>query len=223
MQDLVGGFLAAPLAVQAVLVCFALAFLAMVFARPLAHRRARERFAALAASMGAPVAPGRSPLEASFGAVCEGRRFEVRRELRSGIAGSHYRGPRGNLVVLETPLSGSRWEMHGVEIVPGGPRKRPGARALETGDPDFDARFAVWQDGVPVREGWLDAPTRAAVTAFFDGPGVAGPVWAQEGRLTYVAVPPARLDEPKLTAILRRQADLASALERTAGWRGPAA
>ena len=91
------------------------------------------------------------------------------------------------------------------------------------GDPDFDARFAVWQDGVPVREGWLDAPTRAAVTAFFDGPGVAGPVWAQEGRLTYVAVPPARLDEPKLTAILRRQAALASALERTAGWRGPAA
>lgn len=219
MQDFVGGFLAAPLWAQVALVCFALAFLAMVFGPPLAHRRARERFAALAASMGASVTPRQSVFEA----VCEGRTFAVRREMRSGSASGSYRGPRGNLVVVETRLSGSRWEMHGVEIVAGGPRKRLGARALETGDPAFDARFAVWEDGVPVREGWLDAPTRAAVTAFFDAPGADGPVWAQESRLKYIAVTPASLDEPKLTAILHRQAALASALERTAGWRGPAA
>ena len=223
MQDLVDGFLAAPLWAQVALAGFALAFVTMVVTPPIARRRARSRFAALAASMGAPVVPGRDGFEASFEAECEGRGFKVRRELRSGSAGTGYRGPRGHLVVVETPLSGSRWQMHGVEVDAGGTRKRSGARPLETGDPEFDARFTVWQDGVPVREAWLDSATRAAVAAFFEAPGVDGPVWAQEGRLQYVAVTPESLDEPRLTAILRRQAALASALERTAGWRGPSA
>ena len=146
-DDSIHSTLAAPLWARVALVGFAFAALAMAVAGPMAHRRARERFAVLAGSMGAPVTPGRSGFEASFEAECDDRKFAVRRELRSGSAGGSYRGPRGHLVVVETPLSGSRWEMHGVEIVSGGLRTRPGARPLQTGDPGFDARFTVWQDG----------------------------------------------------------------------------
>lgn len=68
-----------------------------------------------------------------------------------------------------------------------------------------------------------DAATRAAVTAFFDTPGVDGRVWLQEARLQYLALRPETMDANLLGTVLRQQSALATALERTAGWRGPSA
>lgn len=126
-------------------------------------------------------------------------------------------------MVTETPLSGSRWKMHGVDIAQRGALAGLGRTPFRSGDAAFDKRFTVWQDGVPVREGWLDGPTRAAFTAFFDLPSVAGKgtLWVQEGLLQYINDAPDRLDDAGLTEILDQQVALAVALETTTGRRQP--
>jgi hypothetical protein len=65
----------------------------------------------------------------------------------------------------------------------------------------------------------LDEPTRAAFTAFFDVPSIAGAgtVWVQDGRLQYINDAPGKLDDVGLTAIINQQAALAAALDATAG------
>ena len=107
----------------------------------------------------------------------------------------------------ETPLSNSRWKMHGIDIAERGALARLGTTPLRSGDEAFDARFTVWQDGMVVREHWLDAPTRAAVSAFFDQPAVkgGGTVWVQEGLLQYINDTPRTLDAAALSAILDQQ------------------
>jgi len=219
MQEAIDGYLAAPAWVQVALAFFALTFVAMVVGPRITQRRVRRRFDALAQAVGAaPVAPGHDQFTASFSVLHGGRPFTVRRELRSTRRGNSYRGPRGHLVVSETPLSNSRWKMHGIDIAERGALARLGTTPLRSGDETFDARFTVWQDGVVVREHWLDAPTRAAFSAFFDQPALkdGGTVWVQEGLLQYISDTPERLDAAALSAILDQQSALASALEKTA-------
>jgi hypothetical protein len=160
-----------------------------------------------------------------FTVTVDGRPFEVRRELRSRSGGmSHYRGPTGHLLVTSTPLAGRRWEMHQVDVVPGRVPRLLGGPRRSTGDAAFDRRFVVAEDGLPVREGWLDAPTRAAITTFFDLPAATGPVWVREQRLQHLGdLPWGGVDFATLTTLLQRQAALATAFERTSGWRGPSA
>lgn len=224
MQEAIDGYLAMPAWVQAFMALFALMFVVMIVEPRVTNRRARSRLAALAAARGARVVPGRDSFTESFALDHAGRRFTVRRELRSSTRGGSYRGPRGHLLVTETPLSGSRWKMHGIDVAEAGWMARLGARPFRSGDAAFDARFTAWQDGMPVRDGWLDAPTRAAFIALFDLPAVAtaGTVWVQEGVLQVINDTPKRLDHPALTAVLDQQAALATALETTAGWRQPA-
>lgn len=220
MQEAVDGFLAAPIWAQATLALMALALVAAIVGPRIEQRRARDRFAALAEAMGAHVSPGPDVFTASFAAEAGGRSFAVRRELRSAPRGSSYRGPRGHVVVSETPLS-ERWQMHNIDVSRRKSVGRLGATPLASGDASFDHRFTVLQDGLPVRERWLDAPTRAAFTSFFDLPSVKGQgtVWAQEGRLQYITDTPQALDRTALRAILEQQATLASALDRTAAAR----
>ncbi len=224
-QDLWVGFLAAPTWAQVAMIVFACMAVAMLVTPRLTRRRYTAKFAALADALGAS-ATGRDEFTQWFAIDVDGRRFEVRRELRvrgSG-GGSSYRGPTGYLLITSTPLAGSRWELHQVEIAPG--RRPPifGAAPVTTGDEAFDTRFLVRQDGEPVRERWLDAATRAAITAFFDAPGATGSVCVEDQALRHVATEPwDGLDPASLPALLRQQAMLASALERTAGWRGPVA
>ena len=75
-----------------------------------------------------------------------------------------------------------------------------------------------------MREGWLDPMTADAITAFYDVAGADGPTWVSEQQLVHVVPPPW---EYVLTTTLRQQlralAGLASALERTAGYRVPPA
>lgn len=225
MDDLIAGFRAAPFWAQVGMAFFAFTFLVMLIEPRIKRRKYATALAALAAAAAAPTTR-RDEFTEWFTMTVEGRPFEVRRELRqgSGRGVSSYRGPTGHLLVTSTPLAGSRWATHQVDITPGRVPRFFGGPPLPTGDATFDGRFVVMQDGTPVREGWLDAPTRAAVTAFFDQPAATGPVWVQEQRLQHIAVATWHgLDLAGLTALLRQQAALATALERTAGWRGPAA
>lgn len=223
MADALAGFLAAPLWAQVAIVLLAGAFAVMMVAPRVTQRRHAAALAALAAAAGARTSR-RDEFTEWFTLEVDGRAFEVRRELRSSSRGGSYRGPTGHLLVTSTPLAGSRWSAFQVDITPGRVPSWLGGPPHATGDAAFDGRFVLKQDGVPVREGWLDAPTRAAVSAFFDEPAATGPVWVQEQRLQHLADATwPRLDLPALTALLRLQAVLATALERTAGWRGPAA
>jgi hypothetical protein len=156
----------------------------------------------------------------SFLMTVDGRTFEVRHEYRASRhrGGSEgYRGPTGHLLITSTPLSGERWEMHQVDIVPGGAPSLFGDAPHKTGDEAFDRRFLVRQDGIPVRDTWLDQATRAAFGSFFDTPGATGPAWVQEQRLQhFIRAPWKGIDGPVLRALLQKQAALADALERTA-------
>lgn len=224
MSELIAGLQAAPLWAQIGLAFFAVTFVAMLVMPRLRHRRHAMQFAALAASAGAATTR-RDEFTEWFTTEVDGRAFEVRRELRvRGRGTTSYRGPTGHLLITSTPLSGSRWDVHQIDVMPGRLPGIFGPAPLATGDAAFDTRFVVVQDGVPVREGWLDAPTRAAISAFFDAAGATGRVWVQAQHLQHVAVEPWRVtDRSSLDGLLRAQALLATALERTAGWRGPSA
>lgn len=219
---MVAGFLAAPLWAQVGMALFAVTCLVMFFEPRWTRRKYVAALAGLAGAAGASTTR-RDEFTEWFTMDVDGRPFEVRRELRVRGRGSSYRGPTGHLLVTSTPLAGSRWEMHEVDIAHGrGPSLF--GRPLATGDAAFDGRFVVMQDGVPVREGWLDQKTREAITALFDHPAATGPVWVKEQRLQHLADASwrHRLDLATLTALLRQQAALATAFERTAGWQhGP--
>jgi len=221
MDEAIAGFLVMPLWAQIGLGFFALTFVVMVFGPGVERRRYAGKLSALAAAAGAPTTR-RDEFTEWFTITVEGRAFEVRRELR--VRNSSYRGPTGQLLVTSTPLSGSRWELHAISIVPGRVPTFFRQPALSTGDARFDERFVVIEDGGPVRERWLDASTRAAITTFFDAPAATGPVWVQERQLQHIAGDEwAKLDLAGLKGLLRQQAMLATALERAAGWRGPLA
>ena len=221
-QEFSAGLADAPLWAQLAIGVVVAMFVAVLASSRVTRQRHAAAFARLAAAAGARTARTDEFTE-SFGTDVAGRTFDVRREFRSTARGGSYRGPTGHLLIASTRLSGSRWELHQVDISPGRRSAIFGAPPTVTGDDTFDARFMVRQDGVPVRDGWLDAPTRAAVTTLFDAPGVTGPVWVQEQRLQLFVSPWLDASHATLGEWLRRQADLAGALERTAGWRGPAA
>lgn len=226
MTEFVDALRSAPAWAQFMVAVLAAAILASAAGPAVRRRRARQAFERLAAACGATTTPV-DGVTATFQLDVAGRRFEVRRDWHSRAmsAGSNsYRGPVGHLLVTATPLAGSRWELHQVDIATLATSARRGSD-LTTGDEAFDARFRVRQDGVPVRDGWLDAATRAAVTRLFDTPGVTGPVWVQGQWLQLLRPEPwTGLDDASsLTRVLEAQAALAAALERTGGWRGPAA
>lgn len=225
MDDFVAAVQAMPGWVQFALLGFIGLFIVMVAETPLRNRGMAARFAVLARARQAAVTPGPDGYTASFETAVDGRTVTVQRERRATSRGSSYRGPRGFLTLLLTPLAGPRWSMHNIDIAERGTLARLGSTPLRTGDTVFDQRFTVWQDGVVVRDGWLDAPTRAALTALFDVPSMAdaGTVWVTEGRLQVLHDTPKVLDPVRLDALLGRVSVLATALERTSGWRGPSA
>lgn len=223
MQEMIDGFLVAPFWAQVGMAFFALTFIVMLVEPGVRRRKYAARLRALAAAAGAATTSSDEFTE-WFVTTVEGRPFEVRRELRVRSRGSSYRGPTGNLLVTSTPLAGSSWKLHQVDIVPGRVPKFLGGSPRLTGDEAFDSRFLVTQDGMPGRHGWLDATTRAAVTAFFDASADDGRVWVREQRLEYLVADAWRdLEFSTLTATLRQQAALATAFERAGGWRGPIA
>lgn len=225
MDDLINEFRVMPLWAQIGMTFFVGTFAAMILWPQREHRQMRRHFDGLAAARGAAVTKGHDSFAASFTIDHAGRAFAVRRELRQPFRSSSYRGPRGHLLIVETGLAGTRWPLHGIDVVARTGMVRMLPSPTRSGDAAFDDRFAVMQDGVQVREGWLDVYTRQALAAFFDLPVVAseGRVWVKEGVLQFLSDQPTTIDAAALTAVIDRQAALATALERTAGWRGPVA
>ena len=82
-----------------------------------------------------------------------------------------------------------------------------------TGDPEFDARFFVLEEGLPVRDGRLDEATHAQFARFFDQMPVEGAIWTREGELLFTIPEPWKgVDGPVMRSLLERQAALASVL-----------
>jgi hypothetical protein len=219
MQDAIAGFQSAPPWAQVGMVLFALLAVVMLVGPSVRRRTFRRHFDAIVRGLGQE-SPARGGVPAACQLTVEDRAFDIRYEIRLGGGGSTYRGPRGDLLITSTRMAGSRWAMHMIDIaLLGGPLARLVSNRRATGDAAFDGRFAVVEDGLPVREGWLDAATRQEVARFFDGvpPGL---IWIRDGELQYLIPNPwTGLDGPVIRALLQRQAILASALERTAGAR----
>jgi hypothetical protein len=198
---------------------FAAMVLVALVGPTLTARRQRRQFQTIARHFG--VQPGSGDTPAAFSATAVGRAFDVEHHHRSTQAqpaGGHYRGPRGHVLITSTPLAGPNWSMHQVDIA----RRKSGdwisgGKPTVTGDAVFDGRFRVLEDGLPVRNGWLDARTRQAITTFFDSAPLPGPLWIQENRLLFLMQDPWKgIDGAAVQSLLHRQAELADALESTA-------
>lgn len=216
VQEAVAEFWRMPLWVQAALVLFACGVLWMLSGGVVTGRRYRRQFDGFARELGVQPPAGRGE-PVSFPIEIAGRAFEVRHyyRMRSGS----YRGPTGYLLVAETALRGKRWEMHQVDIVRIGSWWGGLAAGQAMGAAGSSVRFGVKEDGVSVRQGWLDDETREAVTRFLEA-APPGTVWIKEGRLSYLVSHPWKgVDGPALRSTMERLAELAGALERTA--RGP--
>ena len=224
LNDVVAGLAEMPLWAQLFLGLFAFAVLVMALGPGREYRRYRATLEGLATDLGATAARGRDKWPVSFSTSVDGRAFTVSYDYRTGGRGGSYRGPGGHLLISSTPLSGSRWALHQVDIIPMSENRLLRALEATIGAGSSDDRFRVVNDGVPVREGWFDADTRAAVTAFYDTTVARGPLWVKEQQLLHiVSAPWDGIDGPALRALLQQQAVVATAFERTAGWRGPTA
>ncbi|HUR93859.1 MAG TPA: hypothetical protein VMY76_04720 [Gemmatimonadales bacterium] len=214
MQEMVEGFMAAPRWAQAGMLFFALCFVVMIGEPMVKKRRFRRQFNAITRELGVEAPPGLAwPVNVST--TNGGRRFEVRHDYLTRSRGSSYRGPSGYLLMTATRLAGERWPMHQVDIskVEGRlARLLRGVRA--TGDPAFDSRLMVVEDGLPVRDGWLDAPTRAAISTFFERARLPGILSVREGELLFTIQDPwTGADGPAVRTLLEGQAELATAFE----------
>jgi hypothetical protein len=219
MQDAIAGFQSAPFWAQIGMALFAVMAVVMLVGPSVRRRKFRRHFDAIVRGLGQePPAGGRLPVACPL--TMDDRAFTISYDIRLGGGGSTYRGPRGDLLITTTRMSGTRWGMHMIDITPlNGLLARLVRSTRTTGDDAFDARFAVVEDGLPVRDGWLDAATRQEVARFFDG-APPGLVWIRDGELQFLMQNPwTGLDAPVIRALLQRQSVLASALERTAGVR----
>jgi hypothetical protein len=220
IQDTIAGFQAAPLWAQIGMVFFAVTAVVM-FAEPtVRNRRARRQFDTLARGVGASPPEGRG-WPVMFRTTTAGRAFEVRHDLRSRSKGGSYRGPTGHLLITAMQLTSDKWSMHQVDIRT---LDKMSAWLLKnkhsTGDQEFDARFLVVEDGLPVRQAWLDDEVRGEVQRFFSAAPIPGVIWIRERELQFIMESPwTRVDGPALRSLLEHQAALASVLDRSAARR----
>jgi hypothetical protein len=216
MQDAIAGFQSAPVWAQIAMGLFAALVVAALVQPTLRRRKFRRGFDAIARGLEQPP-PSSRRWPAAFRVRVHERDFDVRHDLRSSSRGGSYRGPTGYLLITATRLASDRWSLHQVDI------SKPGRLASwlaggkrPTGDADFDARFLVVEDGLPARDGWLDAPTRKAIAQFLDEAPRPGVIWIREGELQFTMQGDwSGLDGPAIRALLQRQGALASALDRS--------
>jgi hypothetical protein len=217
VQDAIAGFQAAPVWAQIGMVFFAFTVVVFMVEPSIRRWKCRGQFDAIAGGLEQPRPAGRG-LPAMFSITIDGRAFEVRHDLRSSSRGSSYRGPSGFLLITATRLASDRWAMHQVDMSVLNKRLAwlVSSKRL-TGDAEFDARYLVVEDGLPVRETWLDAETRAAIARFLDAAPIPGLIWIRERELQFIMQTPwTGVDGPVMRALLERQGALASALDRSA-------
>jgi hypothetical protein len=219
MDHLVESFTTAPLWAQIFLLFFALTAVVMMVEPSIRKRRFFRQFDAIALGLGRQP-PRRHAWPVMVPVSIGERAFEVRHDYRASGKGTSYRGPTGYLLVTATRLRGERWPMHQIDIRALGRLSWLTSGKRLTGDTDFDARFLVVEDGLPVRDGWLDANVRQEITRFLGEAPIEGVLSVREGELLFTMSNPwTGIDGPAVRAILERQVALASALERTAAAR----
>ena len=214
MQEMIEGIRVMPGWAQAGLGFFVLCFVVMIGEPMVKARRVRRQFRDLVRGLGVAEPAGEdAPAKVT---TTSGRPFEVRHYYRGASRGSSYRGPSGYLLITATTLAGERWPLHQVDVskVEGRlARMLGGARA--TGDPVFDSRLMVVEDGQPVRDGWLDPPTRSAIGTFFDRASLPGILSVREGELLFTIQDPWKgADGATIRTLLEAQAELATVFER---------
>jgi len=212
LQDIASEFQRAPPWAQIGMAFFAFTVVVFFLEPLLVRRRFHRRFDALARALNAQPPESRA-LPASFRVSVDGRAFEVRHAHRTTNRSSSYRGPTGFLLITATRLASTRWSLHQVDIVKPG---TVGSWLLRRGGADAEGRLMVREDGLPVREGWLDAATRAALTRFLEAAPDGSVLWIREGELTCTVPTWATLDGVSVRALLQQQAVLADALNATA-------
>ena len=219
MQDLITGFQAAPLWAQVAMVLAAVTALWMMTAKSLTKRRHAAIWITSPCELGQGPSTSRDWPDIVPVTVGD-RAFQIRYDVRMSARQSSYRGPTGQLLITATQLGGTRWAMHQVDIQPVAKwLSRLIGNRLATGDPAFDARFIIKQDGLPAREGWLDAATREALGHFFERVPKRGVVWIREGDLQFIMSQPwTDLDGLGVRRLMEQQSLLADALERTTGY-----
>ena len=168
MQDAIAGFQSAPVWAQIAMVLFAAMVVVAIVGPTVRRRKFRRHFDAIARGLDQPPSSNR---ELPVGISGTRRRPRLRGQARSP---KHEQGQlvsRTDRTPVDhgTRLTSNRWSLHQVDI------SKPGRLGLwlargkrPTGDTDFDARFLVVEDGLPARDGWLDAATRKAVAQFLD-------------------------------------------------------
>ncbi len=220
MQDAIAEFFHAPLWAQIAMAGFALMVVYFAVGSFFTKRRFSNRFAAIAQGLGAPSPKGLS-WPVTFPVTIGERAFEVRHALMYTSRNSSYRGPQGHLLITVTRLGGDRWPLHQVDInTMGKLLARLAGGVQTTGDADFDARFLVREDGLKVREGWLDADVRRQVMHIHEGIPSDSLISMQEGELRVTLREPwTGMDGAAVRSLLERQSGLAAALERTASPR----
>jgi hypothetical protein len=216
VQEAMAGFLSAPAWAQIGMAFFAIMAVVMLFGPPIQHRRFRRQYDAIVRGLGHPP-PSTRGWPVTTVVKIDDRAFVVEHDYRVSRTGA-YRGPAGYLLVTSTQLAGSRWSMHQADISEIGKRRWMRPRSKQpTGDSVFDARFLLVEEGLPAREGWLDAATRAAVTRFLDEAPQPGPIWIREGKLLFTMRDPwTGVDSQAVRKLLNGLAALALALNRTA-------
>lgn len=217
MQDAIAEFRNAPGWAQIAMAFFAIMVVTFLVEPSLRRRKYRRKFNALARGVGKQP-PSTRALPAAFPLQIDNRDFEVRLDLRSMAGGGSYRGPTGYLLITATRLQSNRWSMHQVDMSkPGRLARWLMSRTRPTGDAEFDSRIRVVEDGLPARDGWIDAPTRKAIAHFLDTAPTPGVLWIREGELTFTMQTPWKgVDATVLRSLLERQGTLAAALDRTA-------
>lgn len=220
VQDAIAGFQTAPPWAQIAMVLFAAMVLVAFVGPSVRHRKFRRHFDAIARELGQGASSTRG-WPVAFSVSVDGRAFKITHDFRSTSRGGSYRGPTGYLLIAATPLASDRWSMHQVDISRIG---RLGSwlvsRKRLTGDADFDARFMVVEDGLPARDGWLDAATRTDIAQFLDMAPLPGVIWIREGQLLFTMQDPwTDVDGPAVRALLGRQGALVTALDRTTAAR----
>jgi hypothetical protein len=214
MQELVAELGRMPLYAQLFIALAAAYFIYGLLAPTLRDRRCRQRFTALAERFGQRIASSKDG-PATFPVTVDQRVFRISHEYRGSSAQSSattYRGPRGHVLVVSTPLAGETWHLVDIARLNKIVHAVSGATRTTTGDAAFDADFRVLEDGLPVRERWLNAQMRAAVRQLFETLPPQTVVAIQEGTLVSTMMTPWP-EADALRAAVTQHAAFAAVLE----------
>ena len=220
VQDAIAAIQVAPLWAQIAMGFFAVMVVIFFAEPPVRRRKFRRHFDAIAIGLGRQPPAGRG-WPVVFSVDVAGCTFDVAHNFRQTDRSGPSRGPTGFLLITAGKLAGKRWSMHKVEVSKAGALGKWFASSKRlTGGADLNPSVLVVEDGVPARDGWLDAATRGEFARFLAEAPLDGVIWIRDGELSFIMQNPwKRIDGPGVRALLERQCALISALDRATAAR----